>query len=122
MVARPQLAHWLREAPFALTMSSGFFGFFAHAGVLCALEDEGLLPSRISGASAGALVGGAWAAGLDAARFADILFALRREDFWDPRLGAGFLRGDLFRARLEAMLPARSFAECRVPLAISAYD
>jgi NTE family protein len=119
---RPLLADWLREGPFSLTMSSGFFGFFAHAGLLTVLEDEGLLPARISGASAGALVGGAWAAGIDAKRFADILFALRREDFWDPRIGAGLLRGELFRARLDAMLPARTFEQCRVPFALSAFD
>ena len=60
----PTLEEWLREAPFALGMSSGFFGFFAHTGVVTVLEDEGLLPSRVSGSSAGALVGGAWAAGV----------------------------------------------------------
>lgn len=121
-MARPLLSEWLREGPFSLTMSSGFFGFFAHAGLLTVLEDEGHLPTRISGASAGALVGGAWAAGIDARQFADILLALKREDFWDPRLGAGLLHGRLFRARLEAMLPAKTFAECRVPVAISAFD
>ena len=43
------LRDWLKEGPFALTMSSGFFGFFAHAGMLTVLEDEGFLPSRLSG-------------------------------------------------------------------------
>src|SRR4051794_5541513 len=56
------LREHLREGPFALTMSSGFFAFFAHTGFLTVLEDEGLLPTRVSGSSAGALVAGAWAA------------------------------------------------------------
>ena len=38
----PTLREWLREQPFTLVMSSGFFGFFAHAGVVSVLEEEGL--------------------------------------------------------------------------------
>ncbi len=120
--AAPTLREWLREGPFGLTLSSGFFGFFAHAGVLSVLEDEGLVPSRLSGSSAGALVAGAWAAGVDAQPLSRELLALRREDFWDPRPGIGLLAGRLFRTRLEALLPARSFAACRAPLALSVYD
>ncbi len=121
-MATPRLGEWLREGPFALAMSSGFFGFFAHCGALTVLEDEGLLPSRLSGSSAGALVTGMWASGLDAPHLADELRRLRREDFWDPRPGAGLLRGALFRARLDALLRARDFAACRTRLAVSTYD
>jgi len=55
------LRNWLRAEPFTLTMSSGFFSFFAHAGMLSVLEKEKLLPSRITGSSAGR-VPGAWLA------------------------------------------------------------
>lgn len=122
MQAEPELRAWLAEAAFTLVMSSGFFGFFAHAGVLSVLEDEGLLPARLAGSSAGALVTGAWAAGVSSEALAAELLALRREDFWDPSPGLGLLRGELFRLRLEAMLPVRTFAECRRPLTISVYD
>jgi NTE family protein len=121
-VQRPTLREWLTDGPFTLALSSGFFGFFAHAGVLTVLEEEGLLPARVCGASAGALVGGLWAAGLPAARIRDELRALRRAHFWDPRPGPGVLRGGRFRARLESLAPVRTFAECRVPLAVSACD
>ncbi len=121
-MASPSLREWLREGPFTLGMSAGFFGFFAHTGFLSVLEDEGLLPARLAGASAGALVTGAWAAGLDAVRLADELHGLRRHDFWDPRPGLGFLAGRLFRQRLEQLLPVASFAECRAPVAVSVYD
>jgi NTE family protein len=103
-------------------MSSGFFGFFAHTGVLSVLEEEGLLPARVAGSSAGALVTGAWAAGVDTERLASELFRLERRDFWDPAPGLGLLRGALFRELLEALLPVRDLAECRVPAAFSAYD
>ncbi len=108
-------------------MSSGFFGFFAHAGVLAALEDAGLRPSRASGSSAGALVAGAHASGLPAAGLVTELVALERDHFWDPgpfygALQGGLLSGRLFHRRLEAMLPARTFEDCRVPVTVSAFD
>lgn len=116
------LREHLREGPFALAMSSGFFSFFAHTGFMTVLEDEGLLPSRVSGSSAGALVTGAWAAGLAAPDLARELDQLQRRDFWDPAVGVGFLRGRLFRERLERLLPQRGFDACRVPAAVSVFE
>ncbi len=118
----PTLREWLREGPFTLVMSSGFFGFFAHAGVVSVLEEEGLRPARITGSSAGALVGALWGAGVPAARIREELLALRREHFWDLRPGLGLLAGALFRALLERVLPVRTFEESPVPLALSAWD
>ena len=116
------LREWLGEGPYTLALSSGFFGFFAHAGVLSVLEEERLLPARLCGSSAGALVGGLFAAGLPASRICTELLALRRADFWDPRPGLGVLRGARFRARLEALLPVGRFEDCSRPVAVSAWD
>lgn len=118
----PTLRSWLAEAPFSLTMSSGFFGFFAHTGVLEVLEAEGLLPRRLSGSSAGALVTGAFAAGLAPALLAEELLRIERRDFWDPTPGAGLLAGRLFRAKLESLLPVQTFEACRTELALSVFD
>ena len=52
---KPVLADWLAEAPFTLTLSSGFFSFFAHSGLIAALQEADLRPARITGSSAGAL-------------------------------------------------------------------
>ena len=127
------LGEELADRPFALALSSGFFGFYAHAGVAEALEQVGLAPARLSGSSAGALVAGLWAAGLSAEHLTAELVALERADFWDPGPGLGLLRGELFRRpkgtpagtkrrRLERLLPAATFAACRVPLSVSAFD
>jgi NTE family protein len=118
----PKLREWLAQAPFTLGLSSGFFGFFAHAGVIQVLEEEALLPARLCGSSAGALAGGLWAAGVPAARLQAELRSLRRVDFWDPAPGLGLLRGARFRARLEALLPVSTFEACPRPLALSVYD
>ena len=120
--AKMTLAEWLAHEPFALAMSSGFFSFYAHTGFLTALEDAGLLPARVSGSSAGALVGAAWAAGVDAPLLAAELERLERRDFWDPGIGPGLLRGRLFRERVERLLSVRTFDRCRVPAAVSVFD
>jgi NTE family protein len=119
---QPTLAEWLREGPFSLCMSSGFFSFFAHAGLLGVLIDEGFLPERVSGSSAGALVTGAWAGGVEPHVLANALMTLERKDFWDPSPGLGFLRGKRFREKVESLLNVRTFEACRVPAAISVFD
>ena len=101
----PSLARWLAQRPFTLVLSGGFFGFYAHTGLLSALEQAGLRPARVVGVSAGALAGGLWAAGLPAARLEEALRALRREAFWDPGLPlGGLLKGRRFVALLEELL------------------
>ncbi len=112
----------LRDEPFNLALSSGFFGFYAHAGVLSALEDAHLTPKLITGSSAGALAGGLWAAGLSAQALSRELAELRRHDFWDPAIGAGLLRGRLFRERLHRLLPVSAAEDAKVPIAISVFD
>ncbi|HUS64882.1 MAG TPA: patatin-like phospholipase family protein [Kofleriaceae bacterium] len=116
------LGDHLAARPFALGLSSGFFGFYAHAGMLLALEEAGLAPARLSGSSAGALVAGLWAGGVPARAIADELVALQRADFWDPAPGLGLLRGERFRRHVERLLPATSFERCRAPLAVSVFD
>ncbi|HSQ66648.1 MAG TPA: patatin-like phospholipase family protein [Polyangiaceae bacterium] len=121
-VRPPSLREWLAEEPFSLALSAGFFGFFAHAGFVSALEDAGLVPERVTGASAGALIGGLWSSGASAARIERELRGLRREHFWDPAPGFGLLRGGLFRERVSEMLAARDFERAPIAAALSAFD
>lgn len=115
------LGQWLEAEPFTLAMSSGFFGFFAHAGMLRALEEAGFAPARVAGSSAGALVTGMWAAGLSARSICDELLAVERRAFWDPRPGLGILRGDKFRMRLADIIGAVTFEQCRAPASLSVF-
>jgi len=103
-------------------MSSGFFGFFAHTGMLTALLEAGLTPRSVTGSSAGALVGGLFAAGLTPVELRDALLRLKREDFWDPAPGLGLLSGQRFRALLEGLLPVRGFEQALRPLAVSVFE
>ena len=122
LVHKAKLSEWLRAEPFALGLSSGFFGFFAHAGFLSALEAENLRPARISGSSAGALVAGVWASGRGMGELSESLFAIDRSAFWDPGLGVGLLKGERFEELLDGFLAAKTFESCRVPLTISIFD
>ena len=134
MPLTPTLAEELRAAPFELILSSGFFGFYAHAGVMEALEEAQLVPSLIGGSSAGALTSGLWAAGMPASELRERFLNLKRTDFWDldPRFGLhpeahgfGLLRGRAFDALLEDGLGkygVRDFSQCRVPLRVVAHD
>lgn len=124
------LADHLASGPFDLLLSSGFFGFFAHAGVVRALEEAGLRPAAALGSSAGALVGGLWGAGLPADALRERLFSLRRVDFWDPDplgllRGPGLLRGRRFDALLRDALQSvgvSRFEDCRLPVRVVVYD
>lgn len=110
-------------------LASGYFGFFAHAGFVAALEGIGLVPSALSGASAGALVGAMWAAGMDAAAIREAVLGIGVLDLVDlPRpwdlagRPGGLIRGERMQRKLEEMLPVGAFEQCRLPLAVTAYD
>jgi len=120
--AEPVLADWLAREPYTLVMSSGFFSFFAHCGLLAALEEADLLPQAVAGSSAGALTGGLWAAGLSSGAIADLYFSLHKDDFWDPAPGLGLLRGERFRALLRRASPISRLEDCPRPARVSAFD
>jgi NTE family protein len=116
------VADWLGAEPFTLVFSSGFFGFFAHAGMLRALERAGIRPAGVGGSSAGALVAGLWGAGLDSEEICERLVALRRADFWDPGPGLGLLTGRRFRSLLDDSSPVSQFEDRTVPVRLSVFD
>ena len=116
------LRHWLQSEPFTLSMSSGFFSFFAYCGMLSALEGEGLLPAKITGSSAGALVGACWASGCSSEELKERLFELSKHDFWDPSIGLGLLKGGMFRRMVADICKVEFLQACRVPVGFSAFD
>lgn len=116
------LGDWLGQKPYTLTLSSGFFAFYAHLGVLSVLEREGLLPSRFTGSSAGALVGAGWVSGLDCRDLRSLFLSIEKRDFWDPGIGFGFLRGERFRHLLAERFACDELGAGRRPIAVSTWD
>lgn len=82
---------------FGIALAGGGARGAAHVGVLLALEEAGLRPCSVAGASAGAIVGGLYAAGLSAGRLRVVVHSLNgnSKKLLDPDI-AGLARA-LFR-------------------------
>ena len=115
------LRQWLSTGDYTLALSSSFFGFYAHCGAATALYDLGFQPKKLTGSSAGALVGGALASGLQPTDIRDILFSVKRQDFWDPGIGFGVLRGEKFRQIVRRHF-VTDIAETVIPFAVGVFD
>jgi NTE family protein len=112
----------------AVCLSSSFFGYYAHLGVLNAMEEAGLRPGRIAGASAGAMAGGLWAAGLRGEALEKVIYDFHfRRAFFDlgafyrwPGIftglaGAGLLSGVRMRRYLRRVLGERRIEDLQSP-------
>jgi len=71
-----------KDTRFTLVLGGGGMKGLAHIGVLQALAERGLVPTRVIGTSVGALVGAAWAFGRDSAELREIAVTLRRRDIF----------------------------------------
>lgn len=88
----------------ALVLSGGAARGYAHAGVLKALEANGLRPDLIVGTSAGSIVGALYASGLTAAELEGALQRLDASTFLDlAPPGLPFLPSPLGLARSEGL-------------------
>ena len=119
-----------------IVLSAGYFGFFAHAGFMRAVEERGINYSAIAGSSAGAIVAALHASGVPAREIVERLRALRKEDFWDStgavgivralvrkgRGWGGLLKGDRFERLIESHLRVKTFAECERRLYLTAFN
>jgi NTE family protein len=116
-----------------VVFSSGFFGFFAHAGFLAALRDRNIQSAGYAGASSGAIIAAMAASNMSDHAIKEILLRLKKSDFWDPdpmpfilkralklfRGYSGYLRGRGF-ARLLKYIPIKQIEDCPLPLVITA--
>ncbi|KAJ8603501.1 hypothetical protein CTAYLR_005111 [Chrysophaeum taylorii] len=127
---------WLAREQFTLSMSTTFFGYWAHSGALLALTEAGLRPNKVTGSSAGAVVAGLYGAGYDPGdEMAKLFEELKFKDLLEfrPSLYWGFPVVGFYRQRLDALeekclgpeSPAegrKAIEDCRVPVAVSVYD
>ncbi|MCC6138469.1 MAG: patatin-like phospholipase family protein [Bdellovibrionaceae bacterium] len=118
---RSSLETWLSEGPYTLALSSSFFGFYSHCAVATVLYKKGFLPSKITGTSAGALVGGALASGIKPEDFRDVIFSKTLQDYWDPKLGLGLLEGKKFLKIMEDHFVS-DFSHAKIPLEVGALE
>jgi len=107
----------------ALVLAAGGPRGFAHVGVVRALKELRIEPDLIVGASVGALVGSAMAAGLEIERIEALAFDF---DFyrlarWVPGDGLK-LDGSRIATMVRESLGVRRFSQLRTPLAVVATD
>src|SRR5215470_9528707 len=120
----------------AIVLSAGYFGFFAHAGFMRAVDELGVDYRAISGSSAGAIVAALHASGVPASEIIDLLLSIRRRDFWDgagvlPALKAllhrgrgwtGLIKGDLLERLMDRHLRVSTFELCPRSLYVTAFN
>src|SRR5580765_829591 len=66
----------------ALVLGGGGLKGFAHIGVFRALQEMGIVPTVVAGTSIGALIGAAYARGMEVSEMADRARALKRRDLF----------------------------------------
>lgn len=104
-----------------IVLSGGGIRGIAHLGVLQALTEAGIQFDRISGTSAGAIVGALFAQGHQPNEIFQIFLKTRLSKFFRPAFGAfGLLSLDHTRSLFMEYLPHDSFSSLKIPLVISA--
>jgi predicted acylesterase/phospholipase RssA len=106
-----------------LVLSSGFFAFARHLGVLEALAHRRIVPDAVVGTSSGALVGALWVSGMPLPAIARLL-SERPPAHW-LSLHSSPWQGLFSTRRIEAELSRhlpRTFAELERPFAVGVAD
>ena len=112
-----------------LVLSGGGAKTAAHLGAVRALTEARLGISRYVATSMGAVIAAGLAAGTEPVTMLDRLTVAGPRGIAQNRLAVvsgffarGLLRPEAFRRAVELLVPARSFAELRVPLTVSVVD
>lgn len=105
---------------FGLALSGGGARGIVHAGFLQALDEAGLKPAAVSGASMGSIVGAMYCAGISPN---DMLGAIKLPGFFNlPSwigLHGGFGSLAVLREQLELFIKEDSFEALKIPLTVS---
>ena len=113
----------MKKKPYklGLVLSGGGAKGFAHVGLLQALEEMGIQPDIIAGASVGSIVGALYADGYSIQEMLSVFKNTGFMDLVSPKLNANsILKTDNLQKKLKSLLHAKTFEELRIPLVISA--
>ncbi|MBA2341494.1 MAG: patatin-like phospholipase family protein, partial [Pyrinomonadaceae bacterium] len=106
-----------------LALSGGAARGIAHVGVLKVLEEHNVQVDYIAGTSAGAVVAGAYAAGLSLAELEDFARKMRWRDMGRVALSKlGIQHNERMGEFIRARFPVTRFEDLKIPLAIVATD
>ncbi|HKO35802.1 MAG TPA: patatin-like phospholipase family protein [Pyrinomonadaceae bacterium] len=106
-----------------LALSGGAARGIAHVGVLRALQENNIRIDAIAGASAGALIGGAYAAGLSIPQLEELAKRFRWRHMGRPSFSRlGLQSNKRMETFLRAILPVTRFEHLKIPFAALAMD
>jgi len=106
-----------------LALGAGGAKGLAHIGVLQVLKQENIQVDMVAGSSMGAIVGAAYAAGVDVDLLVKLVCHLNQSLFVDinvPKMG--LLKGKRAEGLIELLTHGKSFSELSIPLAVVATD
>ncbi len=110
-----------------IALGSGGAKGISHIGVLEVLEKHNIEISEISGCSIGAIIGGAYAAGVSIEKMKEIAFSIDIEKMWEfldftnPTSG-GIIKGNRIEKFLDRILPVKRFEDLKIPFKCVAID
>ena len=110
----------MKKYKLGIVLSGGGVRGFAHIGVLKKLEENGIIPDIISGASMGAIVGVFYCSGFSANKMQKLLKnkKLSRAVKWNISR-RGLMNHGLLESMLKRYIVKDSFEELKIPLAVS---
>jgi NTE family protein len=112
-----------RRPVIGVALGGGVARGMSHIGVLRELEKNGIPIDLIAGTSAGAMIGGAYAAGLTPDQLEDLACHLTWADLGRVTVSRlGFYNSERTETYLKSKLPVTKFEETRIPLAVVATD
>ena len=113
----------MKKYKIGLVLSGGAARGLAHAGVLQAIEEEGLRPDIISGVSAGSIVGALYADGYKPAEILEIFLEKSMFSYVKPAIPRlGLLRMTGLEEILNEKLHAKRLEDLKLPLRITTTD
>ena len=105
----------------ALVLGGGGPRGFAHVGVIKVLEEAGIVPDLIVGASVGAMVGAVYAAGMKAPELEREALGLNVIRFFEFRMvGGGRSNGGFTQTWVNEHVGGRSIEQLGIPLVVTA--
>ncbi|MGB4776597.1 MAG: patatin-like phospholipase family protein [Daejeonella sp.] len=103
-----------------IVLSGGGIRGIAHLGVLKALKEAGIVFDKISGTSAGSIVGALFAQGIDPYEILQLFLKTRLIKFIRPSIGvSGLLSMENTTSLFKEYLPHNSFSGLKIPLSIT---
>ncbi|WP_026951493.1 patatin-like phospholipase family protein [Algoriphagus mannitolivorans] len=106
-----------------LALSGGGIRGISHLGVLKALNESGIYPSKVSGTSAGAIAGAMYCHGYSPEEVLKIIVETNYFRFMRPAISLrGILKMDSLWDLFKIYLPHNDFSKLKTPLAVAATD